>query len=97
MATYSSILAWRTPWIEEPSRHQSMGLQRAGLDRDGIACLASVFTLFQQCTSEFFLSCDICQLTQRCAQNRLQSSFNKVYRNIVSLISFPYFESFPMN
>ena len=27
MATHSSILAWRTPWIEEPSRLQSMGLQ----------------------------------------------------------------------
>ena len=25
MATHSSILAWRIPWIEEPSRLQSMG------------------------------------------------------------------------
>ena len=25
MATYSSILAWRIPWIEEPGRLQSMG------------------------------------------------------------------------
>ena len=30
MATYSSILAWRTPWTEEPGRQQSMGSQRAG-------------------------------------------------------------------
>ena len=28
MATYSSILACRIPWIEEPGRLQSMGLQR---------------------------------------------------------------------
>ena len=28
MATHSSILAWRIPWVEEPSRLQSMGLQR---------------------------------------------------------------------
>ena len=28
MATHSSILAWRTPWTEEPSRIQSMELQR---------------------------------------------------------------------
>ena len=28
MATHSSILAWRIPWIEEPGRLQSMGLQR---------------------------------------------------------------------
>ena len=27
MATYSSILAWKTPWTEEPGRLQSMGLQ----------------------------------------------------------------------
>ena len=34
MAAYSSILAWRIPWIEEPSRLQSMGSPRAGHDRD---------------------------------------------------------------
>ena len=32
MAAHSSILAWRTPWKEEPIRLQSMGLQRVGLD-----------------------------------------------------------------
>ena len=25
MATYSSILAWRTPWTEEPGALQSLG------------------------------------------------------------------------
>ena len=30
MATHSSILAWEIPWIEEPGRLQSMGLQKAG-------------------------------------------------------------------
>ena len=28
MATCSSILAWRTPWTEEPGRLQSMGWQK---------------------------------------------------------------------
>ena len=28
METYSSILAWITPWTEEPGRLQSMGSQR---------------------------------------------------------------------
>ena len=28
MATHSSILAWETPWTEEPGRFQSMGLQK---------------------------------------------------------------------
>jgi len=32
MATYSSILAWRIPWTEQPGGLQSMGLQRVGHD-----------------------------------------------------------------
>jgi len=28
MATYSSILAWRIPWTEEPGRVQSHGVSR---------------------------------------------------------------------
>ena len=32
MATHSSILAWRIPWIEEPGGVQSMGLQRVRYD-----------------------------------------------------------------
>ena len=28
MATHSSILAWRIPWMEQPSGLQSMGLQK---------------------------------------------------------------------
>ena len=31
-ATHSSILTRRIPWTEEPSRLQSMGLQRVGHD-----------------------------------------------------------------
>ena len=27
MATHSSVLAWRIPWMEEPGGLQSMGLQ----------------------------------------------------------------------
>ena len=30
MATQSSILAWKIPWMEEPGRLQSMGSQRVG-------------------------------------------------------------------
>ena len=29
MATHSSIAAWEIPWTEEPSRLQSMGLQKS--------------------------------------------------------------------
>ena len=32
MATHSSILAWRSPWTEEPGGLQSIGLQIVGHD-----------------------------------------------------------------
>ena len=32
MATYSSILAWKIPWMEEPGGLQSIGSQRARHD-----------------------------------------------------------------
>ena len=37
MATHSSILAWRTPWTEEPGGLQSMGSQRVGHDQSNLA------------------------------------------------------------
>ena len=30
MATHSSTLAWKIPWMEEPGRLQSMGSKRVG-------------------------------------------------------------------
>ena len=30
MAAHSSILAWKIPWMVEPGRLQSIGLQRVG-------------------------------------------------------------------
>ena len=30
MATHSSTLGWKIPWMEEPGRLQSMGSQRVG-------------------------------------------------------------------
>ena len=32
MATQSSILAWKIPWMEEPGGLKSVGLQRVGHD-----------------------------------------------------------------
>ena len=32
MAIHSSVLAWKIPWMEEPGRLQSMGLERVGHD-----------------------------------------------------------------
>ena len=30
MATHSSSFAWKIPWMEEPGRLESMGLERVG-------------------------------------------------------------------
>ena len=35
--THSSILAWRTPWTEEPGALQSVGSERVGHDRSNLA------------------------------------------------------------
>ena len=32
MGTHSSILAWESPWTEEPGRLQSMGLQESDMN-----------------------------------------------------------------
>ena len=39
MATHFSILAWRILWTEEPSRLQSIGLQRVRHDWSDLACI----------------------------------------------------------
>ena len=44
MATHSSVLAWRIPWIEEPGRLQSMGHKE--LDTTKQLTLSLSFTLF---------------------------------------------------
>jgi len=44
MATHSSILAWRISWMEEPSRLQSMGLQRVRQDWATSLSLSKNFT-----------------------------------------------------
>ena len=40
MATYSSTLAWKIPWTEEPGRLQSMRSQRVGHDWVSSLCAA---------------------------------------------------------
>ena len=36
ITTHSSILAWRTPWTEEPDGLQSIGSQRLGHNQEPI-------------------------------------------------------------
>ena len=50
MATHSSTLAWKIPWIEEPDRLQSIGLQRFGYD-----CVTSLSLSCSRCWASFHL------------------------------------------
>ena len=47
MASHLSILAWRIPWREEPSRLQSMGSQRVGHNE-----ATNIFTFFHSLAEE---------------------------------------------
>ena len=39
MATHSSVLAWRIPWMDKPGSLQSMGPHRVGHDRSDLAAV----------------------------------------------------------
>ena len=45
MATHSSTLAWRTPWMEEPGGLQSMESQRVRHDRATSLSLSNCYKL----------------------------------------------------
>ena len=58
MLTYSSILAWKIPWSEEPDRLQSLGSQRVDYDLATEHALTHSITsaqtyLYIQCRAEF--------------------------------------------
>ena len=49
MATYSSILAWRIPWTEEPGRQQSMELQKSWTQLSDLINIFNISTLYVGC------------------------------------------------
>ena len=56
MATYSSILAWKIPWMEEPGRLQSRGSQRVGHDWATSFSLNLSFTFQDRCNYSLWTS-----------------------------------------
>ena len=46
MATYCSTLAWKTPWMEEPGRLQSIGLQSHMTERLHFLSVSGKFFFF---------------------------------------------------
>ena len=45
MAPYSSTLAWRIPWTEEPGGLPSMGSHRVGHDCSDLAAAAVIYVI----------------------------------------------------
>ena len=52
MTTHSSVLVWRIPGTEEPSRLQSMGSHRVGHDCSNLAAAAALFYKSQNKTKK---------------------------------------------
>ena len=54
MAPYSSTLAWKIPWTEEPGRLQSMGSRRVGHDWSDLAATAAAATQYIKKQRHYF-------------------------------------------
>ena len=56
MATLSSTLAWKIPWMEEHGRLQSMGSQRVGHDcATSLTHLPCIFNLITELGYSYFM------------------------------------------
>ena len=55
MATHSSILAWKIPWIEEPGGLQSKGSQRVGHDSIQSLVMVSLKTVMELLDVSFII------------------------------------------
>ena len=56
MATHTSTLAWKIPWTEEPSRLQSMGIQRVAHDWATSTNFFSRIPNLRRCKVSLFIS-----------------------------------------
>ena len=55
MATHSSILTWKIPWMEEPSGLQSMGLQRVICNWTTLLSLFTIYKYIYMFSENLFL------------------------------------------
>ena len=89
MATHSSSLAWKIPWMEEPGRLQSMGSQRVG--QDWVTSLVHWFNMQSGLTTTGLEI--LCHWgSSLFSYNRcLQFSFSGMYHFLQSLNVLSYF------
>ena len=57
MATHSSTLAWKTPWMEEPGRLQSMGVSKSWTQLSNFTFFLSVVPFGEGNGNLFQCSC----------------------------------------
>ena len=53
MATHSSTLAWKIPWMEDPGKQQTMGSQR--VENDWVTSVSLTFTMLIDITDDIML------------------------------------------
>ena len=89
MATYSSNLAWRIPWTEEPNRLQSMGSQKVGHN-----WATNSFTTYEVLWCVLTISCPLC-FSQRKVRSCHSRVLNMWFPLISSLPLLPVYSCFP--
>ena len=75
MATHSSTLAWKTPWMEEPGRLQSVGLQRVGHDWATSPHLSDLILYFLAYLGRLYLSQNVWMPLRKCTLEERSCSF----------------------
>ena len=79
-AIHSSTLAWKIPWVEEPGRLQSMGLQRVGTWLIDFTCFALL------CVSGISLSWSWYTILLMCCWIRVASILLRTFHLCSSVI-----------
>ena len=84
MATHSSILAWKIPWMEEPGRIQSVGLQELDTTEGHLLLLVTQKSVSAFCLVSLLLSALILPpgVSQLLLAYRLHSLFFFLYNSL---------------
>ena len=88
MATNSSILSWKIPWTEEPSRLQFMGSQAVGHDLSNLACMHSPW---DHCTVRGLCLHHSCKFLSHLRKPKLAQRSLVPFLQSKALMYFPHF------
>ena len=93
MATHSSTLSWKIPWMEDPGRLQSMGLHRVRHDWSDLAAIAAACFLYtilkdRSFSTHNFASC-FCFFLNTILLNLLLLILFTLWPTLIQLSTFP--------